>query len=415
MMDYEKTANYIESTLASVSRHFNTFSSEINLLADRSYADIGTIEKETEIVLAVQDSLIARHVVDIALNAEYHLARAYFHASPAFVAILSGIVKVVGWIVKFVKTLTNSKIFKVLHSLHKIAIELIPGYQVVINRAAKAVSDFSKQIGIGTDGIRHFINAMQASKDVAGAMLGWDEDDFISEWMTTSAKTLETISAQATNLSKDPQKWFDEKLMFYKDESNRVLGKKWQGIFSSVEDSVVQVQEIAETVGTVTSELNQFAESLPDFIKDNIPQAIYDALNAADTAINDNIIPKLSKLSTKLDEVNNVIDKYSKKLSDITDKIDHPGDVLLGVDNLPDYVRINQEQMIDDVSSRELTRQIENETQAMSERYAELDTVMNALKNPPPSPGFLGIEEIKRPISDEIVAEPHETWFVGDY
>jgi len=414
-MNYEKTASNIESTLAGISGHFNTISAEINELVDEANSNIEIVEKQTELTLAGNDALIARHVVDIAKNAEYHLASAYFHASPGIVAIITGIVKVVGWIVKFVKTLTQTKIFKVLHSLHKIAIELIPGYRGIIDRAAKSVSDFSKQIGIGADGIRHFMNAMQASKDVAGAMLGWDEDDFISEWMTTSIQSLETISAQATNLSNDPQRWFDEKLFFYKDESNRVLGKKWEGIFSTVENSVVQVQDIAETVGTVTSELNQFAESLPDFIKDNIPQAIYDALNAADIAINDNIIPKLSKLSTKLDEVNNVIDKYSKKLSDITDKIDHPGDVLLGVDNLPDYVRINQEQMIDDVSSRELTRQVESETQSMSDRYTELDTVMNALKNPPPSPGFLGIEEIKRPESDEIVAEPHETWFVGDY
>ena len=109
------------------------------------------------------------------------------------------------------------------------------------------------------------------------------------------------------------------------------------------------------------------------------------------------------------------MESISKRGSDLADKLANPGDLLLGVDELPEYVKKYQEGLIDDVTSREFEFWTNQERGEMQGAFDEFDRVDRLATAPTPEPEFLSMEiPIGRTVG-EITAEPHETWFPGGY
>jgi len=172
---------------------------------------------------------------------------------------------------------------------------------------------------------------------------------------------------------------------------------------------------VAESVGYITGELVALEATLPKFIRDNIPRAIWDGIWAADKAIRMDILPTLESIDSQFNEVNAVLAAHRARTESLGRLLKKPGDILLSVDDLPAWAQQNQLDMIDDVTSRQFEEASASERLAMSGDLDEFDRIDQALKAPTPTPPFMSIESPDYVTGPDIVKEPHETWFVGDY
>ncbi|GAH69871.1 unnamed protein product, partial [marine sediment metagenome] len=110
-----------------------------------------------------------------------------------------------------------------------------------------------------------------------------------------------------------------------------------------------------------------------------------------------------------------IMKTLSQRGSELADKLAHPGDVLLGVDDLPDYVKAYQERAIDDVTSREFDFWTNSERSEVQGDLDDFDRIDRLLTAPTPEPEFLAMEVAKGRTIGEITAEHKETWFPGGY
>lgn len=414
-MSYEEIGSNIENTLARVDKYNGIVESGVDYTLEKVDNEINNFKDQVSFNITIIEVQSTRLTSQLTLNAQWHINRAYFHASPGLVAIVLGIIKAIGVVVKVVTTVVQSKIFKTLFSIHKILSALWPEYRDAVAKGIKSVSDFSGKIGLGADGLQHLINVVSHTTGVIGGVLGWDFDGFRGEYYKQVTKTLGLVSSNAKSISRDPVKFLENNAWnrAYEDR-NRVM-VKFTAVVDSVTESTEKVAEVAEQVGLITSELDKFAKSLPDFIKENIPKEILNGISNLNDDMNYKVIPNISKLTRQLEQVTNITDKYSKKITSISNKLERPGDVLLSVDDLPSYAKQNQLDAIDDVTSRKFQQEADGENLAIKEDMKQLDPIFEALSAPTPEPEFLGLEDVRPPEISGIEVEPRENWFVGDY
>jgi hypothetical protein len=172
-------------------------------------------------------------------------------------------------------------------------------------------------------------------------------------------------------------------------------------------------EKALKSVGSITNEVLALRNDMPAFIAKNIPAVIWDGIERLDTAVNDRILPFLTGITDRLDELDAVLEAHRKKAEALADRIAHPGDMLAEIDKLAGYARADQLTKIDSVTSTLLREQNEAGFAAMEGDLREFARVAEALSHPPAPLPFMELELPGR--SPGIIAEIHETWFVGDY
>jgi len=190
----------------------------------------------------------------------------------------------------------------------------------------------------------------------------------------------------------------------------------WFDHVSTIIQSGLDIGNMAlEGAQNAIAELSAIQVGMPAFVAKNIPQSIWDGLAKADLYISDNILPALTSIKNRMMEIDNMFSVYSDKISSLTDKIAHPGDMLLGVDSLPDYMRINQEKSIDEVANRQYLEAVNAGAALIKSEIDDFDLIQEALIAPTQEPSFLDIESPERAALTGIVVEPRETWFINGF
>ena len=371
------------------------------------------IREEVSLNICTLELHLVRCTVVLSQNAQYRILRAYYHASPGLWAILMAIYGVVVTVIKIVTFI--SKLFEVItgENLAYWIDQLVPGFQDAWNNIMNQISEFSATLGWGVDGIGHLMNAFDGSANLWGMVTGKTFDGTKFEKYTKMKNLM-------SNFSVDLKKWQDnpgEQISAWANYASKTT--YWQGseTIHKIVDSIGAFGDKAETaltgLGTISTELLSIRNDMPAVIAKNIPPGIWNALELADTAINDRILPALTNITDRLEELDAVLEAYQKKAAELAERLAHPGDLLAEIDKLPDYVRSDQLVKIDGVTSALLREGNEADFASVSADLAHFGLVAAALQNPPPPLAFMELELPGR--SPGIVAEPYETWFVGEY
>jgi hypothetical protein len=368
---------------------------------------------ETQLKIAETDLVLTKQVELLAQDANYRILNAYYHASPGLIAIITDIIKLVANVIKVIQTLNQVIHLLTGQNLAYWIDQLVPGFNEVWNNIMNKISEVSKAIGWGVDGAHHLLNVINSGVDLYSITTGKDQSYAYTEKYKHLDTVLHSYSAELKGWQEHPGTLFsafgDRFTSWYYARADKEQSKLRTKI-----TEVGEKTELALTsVGEISSELLALRNDMPAFIAKNLPQGLWDSLARFDTAINDRILPQLQAINDKIDELNAVLDAQRKKAAELADKIAHPGDMLADIENLSEYARKDQYDKIDYATSQKLREENEVDYAAIEGDLSEFSKVAAALAQAPAPLSFMQLELPGK--SPGIVAEPRETWFVGDY
>jgi hypothetical protein len=411
----------LEEGLAKINTGLEAFtdqtSSSVNIAVDDTYRLLKEMRENTNYHISTTQKVMIDGITLLHLNASLHIQRVMDVGSPTIIAIIAAIAQGVAVVVKFVKALMATKVIQLLLTLHKLAYAISNDYRDAVNQVMKKVSNFSKAVGLGAAGVSMAINIARCTKIMISGMDQENEDKAVYDFASWAGLQLSSIQSLSEKIAKDPNAWVCD--MFESASTGAFYDSSgWsKRVFGMIDQATDLAAEALENVSGVLTQLQDFVSEMPDFIRDHIPQNLLDAVNKADIYIDDVLIPELVKTKSNIDIINSQLEEQRKKAAELAAKMGRPGDIMVGVDDLPDYAKQTQLKLIDDVSSREMARRNEEEAAKYEQFFKDSSLITEALTAPTPEPVMLTLETPERSKALGIVAEPHETWFVksGDY
>jgi len=368
---------------------------------------------EVSVRIATCEVRLTRVTALIATDAEYHILRGYYHASPSLITFLIALYTGVVAIVKAIAVVNN--ILQVItgESLAHWIDKLFPGFENWWLDMMNKVSEISAALGWGVDGCAHLLNAFNASADIWCILTNKTRDTEKLEKTIRLQKYLTSVHSNLSKWQANP----GEMIEWLVDQANgkTFYESRWIPIRlgEKIADLGDKATSLLKNMGTVTTELSAIQNDMPTFIAKHIPQGLWDALERADTTINDRIIPALTNITDRIDNLNAVMDSYRKKADELADRIAHPGDLLAEIDKLPSYARADQYAKLDGVTSHMLAESNERDYAALQGDLRNFAVVAQALSRPPSPLAFMELEIPGRPGGS--VAGSRNTWFVGDF
>jgi len=380
---------------------------------DAVHSHLVNYRQETVFRISLSEIKLTRITISVTYDAEFHLLKAYYHASPGLIDIIIGIFDFIKWVIGIVNTINTIVEVITGETLGYWIDKLIPGFQEAWNKMMNNISKFSGALGWGVDGVMHLMNVVNIGSSISGALAG---KSTAGVKIDKYGRLMTSMGNFRTNLEKwqsEPGKMISEladynELMSY-NESSFFFGN----LTANVGIAAKKIETVAKDVGDITHEVLSIRNDMPAFIAKNIPQVIWDALGWADTMINDRLLPRIDQLQEKLNTIDNLLDQYRSDAASIAKRLSKPGDLLAEINNLPDYVRKDQLVKIDGITSSLISEQNAVDYAAVEPDLKEFSMVAEALSHVPAPLGFMELELPGR--SPGITPEPRESWFVGDY
>jgi len=384
-------------------------------LTEQIYDAVLIKQTETDIVVNSLNIQLSIYAQQLHYNAYYHYLKAAIDPDPGFIAVILGIYNVIKTVVTFINFVVNSKVFQILLTVHKILASVWPKYKEATDKVLHKVSEFSKQVAMGVDGLEHILGAVGATSGIIAGLVGGKEGFTDQQWYIKSNQTLQNISNLGEFISQDPiqalQSW--QTAGGYSDKDQ--ITQWWEDTSSWINDGVEAVQKSVTDISGVTEELQQAINLMPAFIQDNIPDWVSKGINDINNIIATSITPTINIIKQQILVVNNVIAQFQINIKNLQTGLLNPGVTLLRVDDLAAVEKQRQLGMIDDVTSREFQAQADSERAGMSDTISSLDSIVEALTAPTPEPPEFKLETIPGYIPPGIVVETNETWMVGGY
>ena len=365
--------------------------------------------------LASAEAVLVRYVSALTLEAEYHITRAYFHASPGLIAAILAIVAAIKFVAGIIAQVLN--IWKIAQAIHldDLLYRIFPKFEQFINEIMTKVSEFSAYLGWGVDGVNHLLSAVHGGVNVWCGLSGKDYGALKMGWFDRTMATMNHFQDNIALWRQDPGRWLNQFVESSEAANFLRIGRWWGDQSSWIREGVDRAEKALTGLGRVTGELASIQTGMPQAVAKYIPSSIWEGLNRADSVINDDILPKISAIGLTVDRLDKLLGSYSEKTKELARRLAFPGDLLEGVDELHEVLREMQEAKVDDVASRQWGRDVDADIEAMTgdlEAFAKIDA---ALKAPTPEPVFMSIESPARREITGIVEEPRETWMVGGY
>ncbi len=408
----EAVITTVKGLVMEVQRHTG---GRIDQLIKALDSDIYILKHITELRVARAEAELINHVSLIYQDATYHALRAYFYASPSLIAILGSIWTAIKLVWDWIKQ--AMEIIALIESLRifDLIAWLWPAFQVAREKFRKWVSNLSSALGWGVDGLLHLIHATQGFTDVLGGLMGKSFTWMDARWMEKTGNILNGISVNTAMVTTDPGRVLE---MFFQGEmykNMREAGRFGGKLSSKIDEGLAKARSAIEGLVDVGEELSAIQEGMPEVIRQNIPQVIWNSLEGFVEVVNLHILPRIAAAERALAIFSSVFNTNSNKISDLVDKLAHPGTNMLGIDELSDIARKYEESAIDDVSARLWNDQVNSDRDYMQADLNAFAIIDAAATSPLPVIPFMDIESPARGALHGIVVEPQETWFVGGY
>jgi len=409
-----------------ISARLNDLEATVNLFAAESSRQTLVVRGEvrgmvyqardlTRMQLSVIELKLVRSVSLVYIDAEFHLLRAYYHSSPGIIAIIKGIIEFATAVIAAINTI--NEIAKIItgENLAYWVDKIIPGFKEAWENVMNAISEVSGALGWAAGGLGNLMNVGQSLNTTRG-MFGGKSDAWFDEQKINNTRFFaRQIQANADKWKDNPGAQLENYLQIWSGHAWSDGATQFKLFSGKVDGALTKIEDVGKVVGGVTDDLLEIREGMPEFVAKNIPQGIWDFLEGTDTFINDRLLPALDDIQTRLDEVDSFMDKLSARQGELAERLKRPGDLLAEIDSLEGFVRTEQLVKIDGVVSEGLglSNQAEyNEIAPVLDQWGKISSALNA---PTPPLPFLTLEQGERGAVPGIVAEPRETWFVGDY
>ena len=411
------TDELIRITFDRVDSHIASYKqltdSSVTALKQAVRDDCARFREEISISISRIEIVITRETVTLVDDAEYHLLRAYFHASPSLWAIILAIYGFVRVVIEVISVI--NEVMKVItgETLAYWLDFIIPGFEAAWRDIMNKVSQFSALLGWGVDGVHHLLNVRNAGADLWGIITGRDEDAVKVEKYKRTEAILNSYSLHLDAWQANP----GAQIAAWAKAGSE--DRYWEGLWKirEITGKIAAFEDKStaafECIGTITNELLALHNNMPYIVNKYIPVYIWDKLEWFSIFTNDRLLPWLEEIDDRLDELDAVIEAHQAKAAALADKIAHPGDMLAEIANLPDYARDDQLFKIDSVTSSLMSSQNTANFAAVEGDLRAFALIAKALETPPPALSFMELELPERP--GGVVTRFAPGWQVGDF
>jgi len=348
-------------------------------------------------------------------SANYHYCCAMFHASPGFFAILLAIWGVFKIVYEGVKWIVDLLHVRDIIKAAEILSTIWPAFRAKMHEIFGVVSEYSQKLGMGVDGLSHMMNVATSGMNVLAGLKSESYEWLVVSGAEKSIHALETFSQYITSIETNPADLFDTVFGKENQKTRVEVNEWWCEIGDWLDITAKRALDGVKLANDAIDDLLELKNDLPKFVSDHIPSVLIDGLEWVDNQIDDTLLPAVSNINKNLELVNDLLDQYREKTSLIIDDLNRPGDLMLRMDNLEEAARKIQEERLDDATSRLFEEQTDAYEVADKDIIKELESISQLLETEVVTPAFMNIEDVPRGTLPEIVAEEHETWFVGDY
>ena len=349
------------------------------------------------------------------LNTNHRIDQVVFHHSPSLFGIIAWLAITISNIIIFVKDIIDIlHVVEILKAADILA-ALWPAFRVRLDEIYGKVAEASQQLGFGVDGLIHLIQATQSSITVLGGVLG--KDDLWSEAQIgeQALKTTERIAVLIHQFENNPSYAF-RAIFASQDWSNkRKISEWWNKAATWLFNTTETAEKAIKGINQLSNNLLDLKNQLPSFIRDHIPQVIWDGLEWSNKTIDQTLLPAIANIDNTLKSVNSELDQQRAKAAELTYQLELPGSLLEGIDNLPGPTKAWQQLKIDDVVSRQYNEDADKYELDDKELIDELDKTSALFEAGIPPLTFMTLEDNIPSVNPEIIKEPFETWFVGGY
>jgi len=413
-MNEDRIRASISDAEAAVSGYVSVVSDETAGIRKSVRGSCTILQDEISIRITDQEITLVRATSLLYDNATYHILRAYHHASPSLLAFITGLYTFVTVVVSVINTINSIVTVLTGVTLAGWLDKIMPGFQEAWNDIMNKISEFSSALGWGVDGVGHLVNGFDAGADLWCMVTGKDR-------AVAQVEKIRHVDTLTKSYGLALQKWKDdpgEQIANHADMWSNMRYHEGATFVNNLTDKVSAFGDKAEaaltSIGTITSELLSLQIDMPGFIANNIPSGLWDGLEKVDTTINDRILPALTEITDRIDELDAMIEAYQVKAAEIADRLAHPGDLLTEIENLPDYARQNQLVKIDGVTSMLMKESNDADFDAVSGDLTNFGIIAAALEEAPAPLSFMTLELPGR--SPGITPESRETWILDtDY
>jgi len=406
-----------EKALAKLNEAVKDYTHYLDAYTDTLRPDMRRVAKQLRDEVDIKITSCEVHIIRLAgvisTDAEYHIASAYFHASPGLWAIIVGILEVIKAVIEWIKIVNDLLVAITDENLVYWLNKLIPGFENAWNSVLHGISNLSQKLGWGVDGISHLLNAFNIGTDTWGAIMGKSDIGIRSEKMERTQAFLSSLSNRLEEWENVPGIMFNDVLNSISSSKNYQSRLRMDGIKLRLDQAWDRAWQTLNNVSSLTHELGALREDMPAFIANHIPQGIWDGIDRVQRTIDEGILPVMTDIGDRIDAVNAVLEAHRIKAEALAESLNNPGDLLERINNLSDSAKAAQLEKIDNIASLKLQQENEAEFAVLGPEFAELESIADALSQAPPPLPFMTLEFPGR--SPGIVAEPRETWFVGNY
>ncbi len=348
-------------------------------------------------------------------RAIHNALQGYWHASPGLIAFLAGIWGILKIIYNSITYIIELLKIKEILEMAKILTYIWPAFRTKYNAILGKISEFSAQIGWGADGLIHLIQAAQGGMEVLRGVLGKSHEWLQIAGAEKGIEAIEWISAMAMDIAANPGNVLDLAFRIPRNATADDTSKWWAGVSKWIEDTsgtaVLAIQKVNDTIDN----LQELENSLPNFIKNHIPQEIWDGINWVDAKIDDTILPALTNINQQFIAINEELQAERDRAQALAEQLLLPGNVLGNVDLLSGADKLNQELKIDDITSRIYEKETDRIYESDREVIEGLESVKALALLDLPELTFLSLETGGRPGIFYDPAEIADGWFVGDF
>jgi len=411
--------NTVKNDLVSIEGNIHLFTGvterKITSFEESTYSLQKDFLQKADYSVAEIESSIFPYLRWFTVKVSIGITRVTFHSSPEIFALIMAMVSIYRIITFAIHVFNVIKIIGTIWQINQIIMTVWPRYREWFNGMLSKISDVSEYIGWGVDGISHLINASNAGINIVGGLFGKDWNMMRFEMMERANDMAQQLSRSFIQLQEDPGKWLNQ---FFE---NRTLlsaydaDKWWAPIAENIADVTNKAGTALSRSQDLFNELLSIQTGMPEVIRANIPQGIWEGIESANNFIHEYIAPTITNIQRNLQTIDNLLNTHGNRLSALADTLAHPGELLLGVDDLPDYAKAAQLGYIDDVTSREFGKWTDMERTELQGDLDEFDRIDRLATAPTPEPAFLTMEIPEGSTLRGITAEHKETWMIGGY
>ena len=373
------------------------------------------LRDEVDIKVTSCEAHIIRMAGVISTDAEYHIASAYFYASPGLIALILAIAQVIKEIIEWIKLINDILVAITGENITYWINRLIPGFEEAWNNLLNKISDISQKLGWGVDGISHLLNAFNIGADTWGQITGSSDSAVRFEKIERTQKFLDSLSKNLNRWENTPGVMFDDLLAKVPSLANRAAWSEMWVMKSNLKKALERTESILTNVSSMTGEFAALQDNMPSFIAQHIPQGIWDGLDRFQNVIDDAILPALTDVRDRIEAVNAVLEAHRERAEALAESLNNPGDLLERIETLSEQARLIQAGKLDKYSGEMLSKTAGDMVAGFAEEDRIFDLIHELMSVPIPEPSFLSLELAPGVSHPEITVEPHESWFVGDY